>query len=391
MYESHSEDKDKKINPIFEEKSGGLKKIVIASDSFKGSLTSAEVAEAVSAALRACFPEAAIVPLAVADGGEGTMETLTTALGGVKVPVRVTGPLGDPVNAWWGRAGETAIVETAAASGLTLLPKEERNPLYTTTFGTGELLRAALEAGCRKLIVGLGGSATNDGGTGLLQALGVRFLDAAGQPLRGRGCDLLRIARIDASGLLPAARAAEFLSVTDVDTPFADAALVFGPQKGASPSDVRSLTAGLRHLESFFPAGVGAQPGTGAAGGLGGALAAFLGARLRSGIETVLEALDFDHLIQGADLVITGEGRADDQTPHGKTAAGVLAHARAAGIPVLLVAGLVRPSPALEAMGFQALLQTTPPGQPPAVSMQPATARENIVRTLQLYFQNLRK
>lgn len=376
---------------IFEEKSRVLKRIVVASDSFKGSLTSAEVSEAVAATLRTCFPEAEIVPLAVADGGEGTMETLTGALGGVRVPAVVTGPLGRPVEAWWGRAGETAIVETAAASGLTLLPKAERNPLYTTTFGTGELIRAALEAGCRKLIVGLGGSATNDGGTGLLSALGVRFLDAAGQPLRGRGCDLLRIARIDASGLLPAAREATFLLASDVDTPFARAAAVFGPQKGASPADVRTLTAGLRHLETLFPAGVGALPGTGAAGGVGGALAAFLGARIGSGIETVLEALDFDRIIQGADLVITGEGRADDQTPHGKTAAGVLAHARAAGIPVLLVAGLVRPSPALEAMGFQALLQTTPPGQLPAQSMQPAMARENIVNTLRAYFQNHRE
>lgn len=391
MYESHSEDKDKKINPIFEEKSGGLKKIVIASDSFKGSLTSAEVAEAVSGALRACFPEAEVIAVPVADGGEGTMETLTRALGGVFLRRRVSGPLGAPLEAVYGRAGETAIVETAAASGLPLVPKGERNPLYTTTFGTGELIRAALEAGCRRVILGLGGSATNDGGTGLLQALGVRFLDAAGQPLRGRGSDLLRIARIDLQGLLPAARTAEFLAVTDVDTPFAEAAVVFGPQKGASPADIRSLTAGLRHLESFFPAGVGAQPGTGAAGGVGGALAAFLGARLRSGIETVLEALDFDRVIRGADLVITGEGRADDQTPHGKTAAGVLAHARAAGIPVLLVAGLLRPCPALEAMGFRALLQTTPEGQPPSVSMQPAVARENIVRTLRFYFQNLRK
>ena len=187
-----------------------LKRIVIASDSFKGSLSSAEVAEAASRAVRACFPEAEVVAVPVADGGEGTMETLTAALGGTRVPAVVTGPLGEPVDAWWGRAGETAIVETAAASGLTLIPKAERNPLYTTTFGTGELIRSALEAGCRMVIVGLGGSATNDGGTGLLEALGVRFLDAAGQPLRGRGCDLLRIARIDASGLLPAAREAYF-------------------------------------------------------------------------------------------------------------------------------------------------------------------------------------
>ena len=372
-------------------KQGLLKRIVIAPDSFKGSLSSAEVAEAASRAVRACFPAAEVVAVPVADGGEGTMETLTAVLGGDRVSASVSGPLGAPVSAWWGRAGETAIVETAAASGLTLLPRDERNPLYTTTFGTGELIRAALEAGCRKVIVGLGGSATNDGGTGLLSALGVRFLDASGQPLRGRGCDLLRIARIDASGLLPAAREASFLLASDVDTPFADAAAVFGPQKGASPADVRTLTAGLRHLEALFPEGVGAIPGTGAAGGVGGALVAYLGGQLRSGIETVLEALDFDRLIRGADLVITGEGRADAQTPHGKTAAGILRHARSAGIPVLLMAGLVRPSPELAAMGFEALLQTTPEGQLPAVSMNPVTARENIFAALTHYFQENRK
>lgn len=349
-------------------------KILIACDSFKGCLSSREVADAVCAGLSAV--DAELVPLELADGGEGTAEVLTRALGGECVAATVTDPLGRPIQASYGLCKDLAVIDTAAASGLTLLSSDELSPLLTSTYGTGELIADALRRGCRRLIVGLGGSATNDGGTGLLRAMGAHFYDTDGAELPGRGCDLERVHRMDLSGL----PSAQFTALCDVTTPFSEAARVFGPQKGASPEEVELLSAGLAHFASL--GGVRDLPGSGAAGGLGGAFQTFLGATLQSGIEAVLEAVGFDQLLEGATLVITGEGRADAQTAQGKVAAGVLRHAKAKGVPVLLLAGQICPSPELSALGFAGMIQISPPGMPVEQALQKAVARENIVSTL---------
>ncbi|MBP3203640.1 MAG: glycerate kinase [Bacteroidales bacterium] len=356
-------------------------KILIACDSFKGCLSSREVADAVSRGLSSA--DAALVPLALADGGEGTATVLTRALGGVEVTAVVSDPLGRPIKASYGLCGDMAIIDTAAASGLTLLSSNELNPLLTSTYGTGELIADALRRGSRRVMVGLGGSATNDGGMGMLRALGAHFYAADGAELPGRGCDLERVERMDLSGL----QSAEFTVLCDVTTPFTEAARVFGPQKGASLKVVEQLSAGLEHFASSCLAQTGhlmdTLPGSGAAGGLGGAFDAFLGAKLQSGIEAVLEAIGFDALLEGATLVITGEGRADAQTAQGKVAAGVLRHAQACGVPVVLLAGQICPCPELSALGFAQMIQITPPGMPLGEAMQKNVAGENIVRALQ--------
>lgn len=353
-----------------------LCKILIASDSFKGCLSSREVAGAVCRGLGSS--DALLVPLELADGGEGTAQVLTRALGGTLVTTCVSDPLGRPLQASYGICGDLAILDTASASGLTLLSKAELDPLLTSSYGTGELIADALRRGCRRLIVGLGGSATNDGGMGMLRALGAHFYDACGAELPGRGCDMERVQRMDLSAL----PSAEFTALCDVSTPFTEAARVFGPQKGASPEEVARLTAGLRHFASLSPAAL-AAPGTGAAGGLGGAFHAFLGATLKSGIEAVLEAIGFDALLEDATLVITGEGRADAQTAQGKVAAGVLRHAKARGVPVVLLAGEICPSPELSALGFARMIHITPPGMPLEIALQKDVAEENIVKALE--------
>lgn len=365
-------------------------KIVIACDSFKGSLTSVEVGEACARGIRHRVPEADIDVVAVGDGGEGTVDALVAGLDGSYATCRVHGPLGRMVEARYGVSGDgrTAIIEMAQASGLPLIPPEDRNPLLTSTYGTGEMIADALRRGCSTLLVGIGGSATNDGGTGMLAALGVKFYDKNGHELEPCGGNLEYIARIDASGLVPLARQAKFVVACDVDNPLygkRGAAYVFGPQKGADPAMVERLDHGLRVYAEAVERAVGRDvammPGAGAAGGMGAAFAAFLGATLKPGIEMMLSAIGFDHKIEGADLVITGEGRLDSQTVMGKTPAGVLATAKRQGIPVVAIGGGVTDADTLLDAGFAAVLPTVPGPVSLAEAMQPEAASANVERT----------
>jgi len=325
-------------------------RIVVCPDSFKGSLSAVEAADAIVRGIRIGVADAGVevVSIPLADGGEGTVEALVRATGGCIRRVRVRDPLGREIDSFYGVLGDgrTAVVETAAASGLTLLAESERNPLATCTFGTGELIRAAAESGVERLIIGLGGSATNDAGAGAMTALGARFLDANGRDLPPGGGALVNLDRIDVSGLdFPEGRVRVEVAC-DVNNPLVGptgASVVFGPQKGASGEMVDRLDAGLARWAEVVKRDLGKDvaglPGAGAAGGLGAALAAFLDAELRSGIDIVLEAVGFDEHLKGADLVITGEGRIDEQTRFGKAVGGVLRHASAAGVPVVAVAG----------------------------------------------------
>ena len=368
-------------------------KILLAPDSFKGCLTAREVADALADGLRRASPACDTVRVPVADGGEGFSEAILSACGGKWVHADTVDPLGRPMRARYALCGGTAVVETAAASGLPLLRPEERNPLLTTSYGTGLLIRDALERGCREFLIGLGGSATHDAGTGLLSALGFRFLDASGAVLPGCGASLGRIATIDRSAAHPALAAARFTAACDVDTPFCGpggAAEVFAPQKGATPEQVRVLDEGTKRfglvLRKEIPDQVGDDEmkvgddgkGYGAAGGIGGALHALLGARLQSGIDLVLDAAGFDALLQDAALVITGEGRLDGQTARGKAAAGILRRAQRAGVPVAAVCGRVAPGPALP---FARTVALADDSIPDSVAMQPAWARERLADT----------
>jgi glycerate kinase len=323
-------------------------RIVVAPDSFKGSLTALAVAEAIERGIQAVLPGTEVIKVPIADGGEGTVEALVVATGGRIEERTVRGPLGEPIQARWGvlGAGDTAVIEMAAASGLPLVPPQRRDPRITTTFGTGELLRAALDAGHRRIILGIGGSATNDGGTGLARALGVRFLDAAGAELPEGGAALARLERIDLMDQDPRIAAAEIVVACDVDNPLTGprgASAVYGPQKGATPEMVRLLDEALgryaRVARDATGRDVAGTPGAGAAGGLGAGLLFFTPARLRPGVEIVLEATGFDSLVRGADLVITGEGRTDFQSAMGKAPVGVAAAAKRHGVPVLCLSG----------------------------------------------------
>lgn len=323
-------------------------KIVIAPDSFKESLSAAGVASALARGLRQALPTAEIRECPLGDGGEGTLDAVLAATGGEVREVRVTGPLGEPVTARWGWLAEqrTAFVEMASASGLELVPKARRDVRVATSHGTGELLRAALDAGAERLVLAIGGSATNDGGAGVLQALGVRLLDGQGQALAPGGAALASLASLNLTDLHPRLAAVEVVIAADVDNPLCGpqgASQIFGPQKGASPEQVRELDAALAHFATVTAATLGRdvseQPGAGAAGGVGFAALAFLQATFRPGIEVVAELVGLDEALQDADLAVTGEGRLDGQTLRGKTPAGVLRLAQRHGVPVVAVAG----------------------------------------------------
>jgi glycerate kinase len=323
-------------------------RIVIAPDSYKESLTALEVATEIEAGFREIFPEAEYLKLPMADGGEGTVAAMVAATGGTLVEVEVTGPLGNPVTACYGLTGDgkTAVIEMAAASGLDLVAPNLRNPLITTTFGTGELIKAALDEGARRLIIGIGGSATNDGGAGMLQALGVILQDQAGRPLGFGGGQLANLERIDLSSMDPRLKTCRIEVACDVNNPLTGpkgASAVFGPQKGATPEMVAELDANLCHYAALINRDLGQHvasvPGAGAAGGMGAALLAFLGAKLRPGIEIVMEAVGLENYVEEADLVITGEGRIDSQTVNGKTPIGVARMAKRYGKPVIGIAG----------------------------------------------------
>lgn len=329
-------------------------RIVVAPDSFKESLSAGQVCDAIEAGIRAARPDAIIDKCPMADGGEGTVDALVAATGGTIESTVVPGPLGEPVAARWGILGgsetgsTTAVIEMAAASGLPLVPPEKRNPLKTTTYGTGQLIRAALDHGAARILVGIGGSATTDGGAGCAQALGVRFLDADNHVLHdgAAGEMLARVARIDMSQRDPRIAQTKILIACDVDNPLCGprgSAAVYGPQKGATPDVVRRLDANLAQFADVIARDLGRDvreiPGAGAAGGLGAGLLAFCGAQMRRGVEVVIEAVRLHERLAGADLVITGEGRLDRQSMMGKLIAGVGRAGKAAGVPVVAMVG----------------------------------------------------
>ena len=365
-------------------------KIVIASDSFKGSMSSLDVATAASAGVIEVYPDSEIVSVNVADGGEGTVEAIVDALGGEIVKVQVSDPLGRKIETSYGIAGETAILEMAAASGLPLLTAEERNPWATSTLGTGEMIMDAIARGCRKFLVGIGGSATNDAGVGMLQAMGFRFYDANGELItQGCGGMLGSIARIDDSLVSAAVKESQFTVACDVDTPFCGpegAAPVFAPQKGADAEMVKRLDEGMasfaKVITEKYAIDIVPVAGAGAAGGMGGAFRAFLGATLKKGIDMVLDAIDFDTTIQGANLVITGEGKVDFQTAKGKTAAGVLNRAKQQHIPVVAIGGCVEMCDSLVHMGFAGIYPILEEKVPLEIAMQRDFAMNNVRKTV---------
>lgn len=327
---------------------GSVTRVLIAADKFKGSLTAEEVAQRVTAGLRKVAPGLAVEALPVADGGDGTVAAALAA-GFERREARVTGPLGEPVTAAYALREDTAVVEMAEASGLQLLPPGHFAPRTATTYGSGELLRAALDAGARSIVFGVGGSATTDGGAGMLAALGGVFLDADGAPVGPGGGPLADLARADLSGIDPRFASVELILASDVDNPLTGptgAPAVYGPQKGASAADVEALDAALAHYVRVLEEAVGPraaalarEPGAGAAGGIGYGALIGLGAVFRPGIEVLLDVLGFAAAVARADLVITGEGSLDRQTLHGKAPAGVAAAARAAGKRVVAVCG----------------------------------------------------
>ena len=325
-----------------------MKNIIVALDSFKGSLSSKELGNAVEAGIRNILPESHISVLPVADGGEGFVESLMQTLGGKLITVTVHDPLNNPTSAQYAIAADnkTAIIEMASASGISLIPYHTGNVMRTTTYGTGELISDALQRGCRNIILGIGGSATNDAGTGMLQALGYRILDRNGEDVSPGGEHLREIVSIDGRDAISELQSCSFTVATDVDNPFygeEGAAYVFGPQKGATPEMVRQLDEGMRHLSKIVmqEKDINLQniSGSGAAGGLGGICHAFLGAQILPGIEFVLQQIHFDSLLPAADLVITGEGKIDRQTKHGKVISGIAGHAKAFGVPVVAITG----------------------------------------------------
>ena len=322
--------------------------ILIAPDSFKESLSATEVAQAIKRGFSEVFPEANYVCLPMADGGEGTTQALVSATGGNIFNRQVVGPLGDTVNAQWGVLGDqvTAIIETAEAGGLHLVPKESRNPLLATSFGTGELIKTALDQGVTRIILGLGGSATNDGGAGLLQALGARFLDNKQRELPVGGGALAKLHSIDVSALDQRLAKVKFEVACDVNNPLTGpqgASFVYGAQKGATPQMIALLDNNLQHLavviEKTMGCDVAQRAGAGAAGGIGAILLAFLNAQLKPGIQTVLDAVNINQYLQVSDLVITGEGRIDGQSIYGKTPVGVALRAKSFNCDVLAIAG----------------------------------------------------
>jgi len=335
-------------------------RVVVAPDKFEGSLTAGQAAQAIRAGLLRARPDAEVVGLPLGDGGAGTLEALVAA-GFQRVPVPATGPTGEPVQATIAVDGDRCFVEMAEASGLKRLPGGRRAPLAATSYGTGELLEAALDRGVRRLVLGIGGSATTDGGAGMAAALGVRFLDDAGAELPPGGAALLRLARVDTRGLDPRLREMEVTVAADVDNPLVGpegAAHVFAPQKGAGPDEVLLLDSALRRYARVLAADLGVDladtPGAGAAGGLGAGAIALLGARIRSGIELVLELVGFNRAVVTADLVVTGEGKLDAQSLRGKAPVGVARAATAHGVPVVALAVVVEVAGReLRAAGFE--------------------------------------
>jgi len=367
-------------------------KIVIAPDSFKGCLSAAEVCEAIQAGICAADPDIRCEKVPLADGGEGTVDALVHATDGRFVSVVAEGPLGEPVEAQFGILGdeETAVLEMAAASGLPLIPEEQRDPTRTTTYGTGQLIQAALDAGCRRLIVGIGGSATTDGGAGMAQALGARMLDSQGCEIpRVSGGQLRNIAEIDTSDFDSRIGECTMLVACDVDNPLLGprgAAAIYGPQKGATPTQVETLEAGLAHfaelLERDLDKSIAEIPGAGAAGGLGAGLLAFCDAQLQPGVDIVLDVVKLAEKAADAELIITGEGKIDSQTAFGKAPTGPLRVGQQLGIPVLAIGGSVASDASkLNEHGFAALFSILQQPMSLSEAMRPQTARQMLKTT----------
>ena len=342
-------------------------KLLFASDSFKGTLSSEQIIRLLTESANRVFPGCETKGVPIADGGEGTVDAVIAVTGGELRKVAVHGPLMEETEATYGVFhGDSAIIEMAAASGLPMVPAEKRNPLNTTTFGTGELIRDALDNGYRKLSIAIGGSATNDGGMGAMRALGIRFLDAAGNELEGVGADLEKVADIDVSGLHPAIAEAEITVMCDVTNPLTGpdgATYTFGKQKGGTPEILDRLEAGMKNYASVMREKLGMDvemnAGAGAAGGLGAALCGYLHANLKSGIDTVLDLIDFDGLLEGVDMVVTGEGRIDWQSAFGKVPSGVGLRCKAKNIPaVAIVGGMGNGAEKIYEFGVESIIPT---------------------------------
>lgn len=362
-------------------------KIVIAIDSFKGSLSSLCAGKAALLGVRDALPSADVSVVPVADGGEGTVEALADALGGNIVHVRVDGPMGGPVEAAYAVRDEIAVIEVASACGLTLVDAAERNPLITTTYGVGQLIRDAILRRCRRFLIGLGGSATNDAGIGMLRALGWRFFDPEGMEVYNNAEEIGKITRIDNSLVMPELAECQFTVACDVRNPLTGpygASRVFAPQKGATPPMVEKLEQSLetfsRTVASTYGKDFSDMPGAGAAGGLGFAFMTFLDSELKPGIEMVLDAVDFDRKIKDSILVITGEGRLDNQTLMGKTPAGILRRCKSKNIPVIAIGGSVaeNSTQSLLDAGFAAVF----PIQPAPLSLREALRSDNAARNI---------
>ncbi len=371
----------------------GMMKIVIAPDSFKESLSALEVANAIERGFKQVFPTAEYVKVPLADGGEGTVQAMVDACQGDIVKLRVTGPSGNQIEAFYGLLGDgrIAVVEMAAASGLHLVPAGQRNPLTASSYGTGELIADAIKKGARKIILGLGGSATNDGGAGMMTALGARFLDHEGQAITAGGQSLAEIVQIDETQIDPRLADIQFDVACDVDNPLCGtkgASVVFGPQKGATPEMVKQLDKNLAHYAAQIKKHLGKDvlniEAAGAAGGMGAGVLAFLSARLRPGIDIVMDTTGLAEIVTGASLVITGEGRIDGQTVHGKTPVGVARIAKAAGCEVIGIAGCLGDDyEAVYSHGLDAVFSITPG------PMELRNALVNSAENLTLFCKNL--
>lgn len=370
-------------------------KVLIAMDSFKGSLSSLAAGEAVRAGLLRAMPKADAVVCPLADGGEGTAEALTAGLRGEMVSVEVTGPLGAPVVCRYGVAGSLAIVEMAGAAGLPQVPAEKRDPMATTTFGVGEVIRDAIARGCRRLLIGLGGSATNDGGAGMLQALGFDLLDEDGAPIPRGAAGLARLRTIAAGRVLPELRGCTFRAACDVENPLCGplgCSAVFGPQKGAKAADIPKMDGWLRGFAALartvFPESDADFPGSGAAGGMDFALRTFLGASLEPGVSIVLEETGLAEKIRAVDMVVTGEGRLDAQTAMGKAPAGVARLAKRYGKPVVAFAGgIADGAQACHAAGIDAFFPAVRGVTTLEEAMRPETAAENLAAAAEQTFR----
>lgn len=376
-----------------------MKKIIIAPDSFKGSLSASEVANAIEDGIKKVFSNCETIKTPIADGGEGTMDLLVNALGGRKVKVKVHDPLMRLIDVEYGLVndGKTAIIEMAVACGITLLSKQEQDPSETTTYGVGEMIKDALKRGCRSFLIGIGGSATNDGGTGMLRALGYQFLDKSGKETNGTGKALHSICSIDASEVMLEIKDANFIIACDVNNPFSGqngAAYIYAAQKGATEQMTKGLDEGMENFRKLIETekniDLNTVAGAGAAGGLGGGLVAFLKAQLKPGIEMMLEAVNFEKQLQNTDLVITGEGKIDEQTVMGKAASGILDAASKSHVPVIALGGSVENVEDLNKRGFVSIFSVVPYPMSIEDAMQKDCAKRNITQTTEQIMRTIK-